>query len=407
MVRINKSSGSDGSSCSSGSNMSKSVGWMTVGVLLGVTVSNILNNGAFVTSTSSASSSSLLLSSNAAAGDAVVRTLGGGDQGLTPEQEYQLLAQQQQQGNAVVGTEEFHSSSAAAVAGSAAAGPLFLELASKHGTDKVRGSQTYDACMADTSKCPRPQAVNDGCKVTGHFYDRIYQQWLSPLAASGETFQFLEIGYYNGRGFDAYTDFLPAAEKHSLEISCLPAGPRDEGKWPWGNFAVKNARYQTLLDQKRLHCGDASTWEFLHATWTTHMHRGPEDAPPLRVVIEDASHLAQHMATSVFFWFPRIEPGGILVVEDIESQTTANAFRTEFLPQLMADLHYCGLPDEQGKNHLCFPTLAPLLRAIHCELHICVLERNEKPAIEYDETKSMPPSNALNYQACRQGKVPQ
>ena len=375
---------------------------MILGIVLGVTVSNIWNNGTAVSSTPS-----LLYSSSSSSSyntGAAVRTLG--DEGLSPEQEYQLAQQQQKQQQQGGAFDTEYSIAAVAPGSTEVTGPSFLELASKHGTDKVRGSETYDACMADTTKCPRPQAFNDGCKVTGHFYDRIYQKWLSPLAASGETFQFLEIGYFNGRGFDAYTEFLPKAEKHSLEISCLPAGPKNEGKWPWGNFASKNARYQALVDQHRLHCGDASTWEFLNFTWTTHMHRGPE-APPLRVVIEDASHLAQHMATSVFFWFPRIQPGGILVVEDIESQTVANAFRTEFLPQLMADLHYCGLPDEQGKNHVCFPTLAPLLRAIHCELHICVLQRNEKPAIEYDQTKSMPPSNALNYQACRQGKVSQ
>eukprot|EP00977_Amphora_coffeiformis_P010456 scaffold2446_cov84-Amphora_coffeaeformis.AAC.1 len=60
--------------------------------------------------------------------------------------------------------EESLSSSASANTGAGAAVPSFLELAQKHGTDKVRGSLTYDACMADPSKCPRPQAYNDMCK---------------------------------------------------------------------------------------------------------------------------------------------------------------------------------------------------------------------------------------------------
>eukprot|EP00977_Amphora_coffeiformis_P027506 scaffold34617_cov159-Amphora_coffeaeformis.AAC.1 len=304
--------------------------------------------------------------------------------------------------------EESLSSSASANtgAGAGAAVPSFLELAQKHGTDKVRGSLTYDACMADPSKCPRRQAYNDMCKVTGHFYDRIYQQWLEPLIhnSAEPAWQFLEIGYYRGNGFDAYTEFLPeAVEKHSLEISCLEEGPMDEGKWPWGNFAEKNKNYQALRDTHRLHCGDAATYQFLHDTWTKHMKR--PDAPPLKVVVEDASHLSKHMAASVFFWFPRIEPGGILVVEDIESQTPANKFRTDFLPQLMMDLHYCGLDDKaDAGNTVCFPTLQPLLKAIHCQLHICVLERNEKPAVEYDQVQSMSPPNALDLMACRNKK---
>jgi hypothetical protein len=277
--------------------------------------------------------------------------------------------------------------------------PTFLSLAEKYGTDKVRGTSTLPACRENTKNCPRPEAINEGCKVTGHFYDSLYQKWLVPLAA-GPAFQFLEIGYFNGKGFDAYTELLPNAEKHSLEIACIPAGPRSEGKWPWGNFAQKNPNYQTLLDADRLHCGDASDFLFLHTIWMTHMKR--PDAPPLKVVVEDASHLSEHMVTSVFFWFPRLEPGGLLFVEDIESQTPANAFRTNFLPQLFMDLNYCGVSDDPIKNKLCFPTLQPFLKGIHCELHMCVLERNDRPAVEYDKSQSMPPANALDLMKCRQ-----
>jgi len=28
-----------------------------------------------------------------------------------------------------------------------------------------------------------------------------------------------------------YTEFLPRGECHSIEISCIPHGPREEGKW--------------------------------------------------------------------------------------------------------------------------------------------------------------------------------
>ena len=42
------------------------------------------------------------------------------------------------------------------------------------------------------------------------------------------------------------------------EIACLPEGPREEGKWPWGNFPSKNPRYQQYLDENRLHCGDGN-----------------------------------------------------------------------------------------------------------------------------------------------------
>ena len=86
-------------------------------------------------------------------------------------------------------------------------------------------------------------------------------------------------------------------------------------QWAWGNFAEKNKNYQQYLDEERLHCGDASNLEFLDNIWRTNIHR--PGAPPLRIVVDDGSHLSWHMAQSVFFWFPRIEPDGVMVVEDI------------------------------------------------------------------------------------------
>jgi hypothetical protein len=206
---------------------------------------------------------------------------------------------------------------------------------------------------------------------------------------------------YNGKGFDAYTEFfsdVKGAELHSMEISCLEEGPREEGKWPWGNFAAKNKRYQSLLDQKRLHCGDASDVAWLDKVWRTDMHR--PDAPPLKIVVDDASHLSDHMAQSFFFWFPRIEPGGFLVIEDIQPIQDANRFRTDFLPQIMSDLHFCGDPKE-SKDEACFPTLHPLLHSIHCEMHICIFERNQKPAIpDFSLELSKSPPNALDLNKC-------
>jgi hypothetical protein len=196
---------------------------------------------------------------------------------------------------------------------------------------------------------------------------------------------------YKGNGFDTYTNFLAAsAELHSIEYSCVGTWPNDPAK--------ENPRYQTLVNQNRLHCGDASDPSTLHEIWTAHMNR--PDAPPLKVVVDDGSHMAPHMVQSVFFWFPRIEPGGMLIVEDIQPIHEANRFRTQFLPQIMADLHFCGDP-KQPRDEACFPQLYPLLHSIHCEMHICVLERNQAPAIpDLSLELSRPPPNALDMSQC-------
>lgn len=203
-------------------------------------------------------------------------------------------------------------------------------IAQKFGTDKVAGAINLDRCMGDPNVCQQNSA-NRMCRPWGHFYHTMYNRWLGPMSTQEtEPFQFLEIGYYNGKGFDSYMEFLPNAESHSIEIAFIEPGPREENKWPGGNFAAANPRYEELLKKDRLHCGDASNYEFLNKTWSTKLNR--PDAPPLKVVVDDGAHLADHMAMSLFFWFPCLQPGGLMIVEDIEPSAVANRFRTDILP---------------------------------------------------------------------------
>ena len=114
--------------------------------------------------------------------------------------------------------------------------------------------------------------------------------------------------------FDLCTSFL--CVWIDLETDRLHSTPSEQ---PWGNFAEKNPKYQQYLDENLLHCGDANDVNYLMDVWTKEMKR--PGAPPLKVVVDDGSHEAAHMAQSVLFWLPRIEPGGFLFVEDIQPST--------------------------------------------------------------------------------------
>lgn len=265
-------------------------------------------------------------------------------------------------------------------------GPSFLQLARATDTDKVWGPEKLSACLRDKTQCFDPaksdQIVNPQCRVAGHFYHSLYQRWLEPLVS--ERFTFLEIGFYNGRGMDAYKGFLPRAEMHAIELSC------NANLWPGDNFAAKSSDYDKIIDAKRMHCGSAANYEFLDATW-----KRLQQGPPLRVVVDDASHESEHMAISLFYWFPKIEPGGLLILEDIEPLGPPHTFRVNLLPQLLQDVHYCGSPNFAEER--CFPTIQPLLQSVHCDLHICVLERNDQPAV--DNSLVQPPPHALQADA--------
>eukprot|EP00970_Alexandrium_tamarense_P002759 scaffold387_cov195-Alexandrium_tamarense.AAC.39 len=275
----------------------------------------------------------------------------------------------------------------------------FYAIGKRTGTDKVTVPDKLPGCLQNDASCTRPSCVREECRPWGHHYDTIYQQRLGPYSKDNvEPFQFLEIGFFNGLGYDLYREFMPQGECHSIEIACIEPGPREEGKWPWGNFAEMNPRYQQYLDENRLHCGDGNDVEYLHSVWTKDMKRA--DAPPLKIVVDDGAHVAEHMAQTVFFWLPRIEPRGLLIVEDIQPISEANAFRAQFLPQLMHDLHYCGDPKEAADS-ICFPTLFPFLASIHCEMHICVFERNDTPSKELSLEESTIPKSALDLKQCK------
>jgi len=280
----------------------------------------------------------------------------------------------------------------------------FFDLGLKTGTDKVLGQKNLPLCLKEGKGCSQ-DAVREECRPFGHFYHTLYQQKLGSYYSrkDAEPFQFLEVGFFHGNGYDTYREFLPRGECHSIEISCLPHGDQKDGKWPWGNFAEENPRYQQYLDENLLHCGDGNDVNYLMDVWTKQMKR--PGAPPLKVVVDDGSHLAEHMAQTVLFWLPRIEPGGLLFVEDIQPTDVANAFATQFMPQLMKDLHYCGNKEKLDEDEACFPTLVGMIQSIHCEMHICVIERNDKPAKEPTLEESKLPANALDMNKCK-SKLP-
>ena len=107
----------------------------------------------------------------------------------------------------------------------------FLKLGQQTSTDKVAALTRLPDCL-ETGICTRPNCTREECRPWGHFYHTLYQQRMGKYSLESiEPFQFLEIGFYNGNGYDTYRKFLSSsAEVHSMEISCIPEGKREDGK---------------------------------------------------------------------------------------------------------------------------------------------------------------------------------
>lgn len=277
----------------------------------------------------------------------------------------------------------------------------FLAIGKTYKTVKVGGSDALSKCIADQTQsgCRGQGSKNLKCLPFGHFYETLYQNQLGHLSLPHvKPFMGLEIGFFRGAGFQTYDKFLPMAEMHAIEMSCLPHG-KGEGFWPWTNEAATDKlMYDRLMSKNRMHCGDAKNIKFLSKAYTEMTNR--TNAPPLKLVVDDVTHNSDDMVKSLFFWFPRIEPGGFLIFEGIEPNKQSNLFRTQVVPQMVVDLHYCGDP-KFSDGGPCFPTIQPLLASVHCEMHICSFQRNDEPARpDISIQESTPPLNALDSSKC-------
>mgnify|MGYP000403906220 CR=1 FL=1 len=116
--------------------------------------------------------------------------------------------------------------------------PGFRDISNRFGSTRAKGWELLDRCEQEESSCHRKAAKKPQCRVHGHFFDTMYQNRLNHLR--DESFQALEIGFFNGNGYNGLAEFFYKAELHAIDISCLPHGARSEGKWPYENFAEKS-----------------------------------------------------------------------------------------------------------------------------------------------------------------------
>lgn len=120
-------------------------------------------------------------------------------------------------------------------------------------------------------------------------YLPVYSRLLAPWIATGRPLDLLEIGIQNGGSLQMWADCLPQGSKiHGIDI---------------------NPKCAELAFQEGISVsiGDASNKPFLNQA----LANGQFD-----VIIDDGSHIAEHVVASFEILFPRLKPGGIYVVED-------------------------------------------------------------------------------------------
>lgn len=131
-------------------------------------------------------------------------------------------------------------------------------------------------------------------KFHTHHYERYYKSWLGDMRCKHDL-KIVEIGAQKGQSLNAWERIFPNSEV-ILGVAYGPGTTRLEDH---------------VSKRISLLWGDQSKKETMDAV----VERGPWD-----IIIDDGSHLPQHMMYSFFsLWQKALKPGGIYVIEDLET----------------------------------------------------------------------------------------
>ena len=153
-------------------------------------------------------------------------------------------------------------------------------------------------------------------KVHHHAYHLFYDDELKHMR--DDEFNMLEIGYGNGESFPAWLEYFPKAS-----VDCIDISPENVQK----------------VDRGEVFCVDQSDESKLKKFARNKKYR---------FIIDDGSHIPHHQVMSFYALFPKLEYGGVYIIEDIETSfwhpeatlygykiSPFNLFSSEFMSDLM------------------------------------------------------------------------
>jgi hypothetical protein len=132
-------------------------------------------------------------------------------------------------------------------------------------------------------------------KFIRHHYERYYDRWFAPLR-DYPGLKLIEIGANQGHSLKSWSDYFSNAS----DIMGLAYGDAAQGV----EEKVQGLPGVSLYtgDQSKL-----STMQYLR-------QRGPWN-----IIIDDGSHVPQHMIYSLYHLWDAVVPGGLYVIEDLET----------------------------------------------------------------------------------------
>ncbi len=115
--------------------------------------------------------------------------------------------------------------------------------------------------------------------------------WRHLHALESTAFKHLEIGVFKGGSLSMWSELFPKAELHAIDIN-------------------PDCKQYEKPPKSRVHLGSQADPAFLASVVQA------VGAPPA-VIIDDGSHVMDHLRISFKELFPKLKPGGIYVLEDL------------------------------------------------------------------------------------------
>lgn len=137
-------------------------------------------------------------------------------------------------------------------------------------------------------------------KYHRHHYEKYYEKWLSEFR-NKPSLKFLEIGARDGKSLTLWSRYFT---RPSLILGLA----YDNSKRRQTTRGIENV--SSTLDNVDVLYGDQSKNETMNAL----KEKGPWD-----IIIDDGSHVPQHMMFSLFSLWDNIRPGGLYIIEDLET----------------------------------------------------------------------------------------
>jgi hypothetical protein len=135
----------------------------------------------------------------------------------------------------------------------------------------------------------------------------MYYFWEHLRHLQSKPFTLMEIGIYQGASLATWKELFPRAQIHALDIN------------------PECARYEDL-PRVKVTIGSQADPDTLER-WASEV-KGPID-----VIIDDGSHVMEHLKISFMHLFPKLRSGGVYILEDLG---------TCYMPEYGGGLHHPG-----------------------------------------------------------------